>query len=153
MEPADHPSAWRMPAILASAAVVIVLIIVVTSAVLAPRSPDPAAFAGDPRMASCLAAAGPVEFAFEMPRARDYQRHFPAMLLSPELDVDEPAFVVVFASGAKLSVGGLGAAAPSDAARTSPNPNERSVCILVGDTPNLYEHVDISGMQVHVEPS
>lgn len=108
-----------------------------------PVPPDPAAFAGDPRLAACFGSAGPVEFAFEMRHARDYQRHLPAMLLSPELDVDDPGFVVVFASGAELPVGG-GAFASRDT--TSPNPNQRSVCILVGGVPNLYEHVDISGM-------
>jgi len=112
-----------------------------------PVPPDPAAFAGDPRLAACFGTAGPVGFAFEMPHARDYQRHFPAMLLSPELDVDEPAFVVVFASDAPPLVGG--ARPPSATIDPGPsNPNERWVCILVGGTPNVYENVDITGMRV-----
>lgn len=116
----------------------------------APTPPDPAAFSGDPRLAACLAAAGPVEFAFEMPHARTYQRHFPAMGLAPELDVDDPAFVVVFAGGAQLLIGGGGPPAASGGPTISPNPTERSVCVLVGDTPNLYEDVDISGMRVDI---
>lgn len=113
-----------------------------------PVPPDPAAFAGDPRLAACFGTAGPVEFAFEMPHARDYQRHFPAMLLAPELDVDDPTFVVVFASDAPPLVGGAGPPSATSDPLTSPNLNERWVCILVGDTPNLYENVDISGMRL-----
>ena len=113
-----------------------------------PVPPDPAAFAGDPRLRACYGEAGPVEFAFEMPHARDYQRHFPAMLLAPELDVDDPAFAVVFASDAPPLVGGAGPpSATSDPSKSS-NPNERWVCILVGDAPNVYENVDISGIRV-----
>jgi hypothetical protein len=115
-----------------------------------PTPPNPAAFAGDARVAACFGAAGPVEFAFELPHARDYQRHFPAMLLAPELDVDAPGFAVVFAAGAPLLVGGSGpSATPSTG--TSPDPNLRSVCILVGGVPNLYEDVDITGMTVHLD--
>lgn len=148
--------------LLATAAVLAVVAIGLTSVLYAPQPdgsapsgpsrpvpPDPAAFTNDPRLAACFGAAGPVEFVFEMPRARDYQRHFPAMLLAPELDVDDPAFVVVFASGARLLVGGAGASASADTA-TSPNPNERFVCVLVGSVPNLYEDVDISSMRVDI---
>jgi hypothetical protein len=112
-----------------------------------PVPPDPAAFAGDPRLNACYGAAGPVEFVFEMPHARDYQHHFPAMLLAPELDVDDPALAVVFASDSPALIGG---SRPPSAIRdpTPTNPNERWVCILVGGTPNVYENVDISGMQV-----
>jgi hypothetical protein len=113
-----------------------------------PVPPDPAAFAGDARLAACFGAAGPVEFAFEMPHARDYQLHFAAMLLAPELDVDDPAFVVVFASDARPLVGGAGRPSAANDATASSDPNERWVCILVGDTPNLYENVDITGMRV-----
>jgi hypothetical protein len=113
-----------------------------------PGPPDPAAFAGDPRLRACYEAAGPVEFAFEMPHARDYQRHFPAMLLAPELDVDDPAFAVVFASDAPPVVGGSAPSSATSDPNGSSNPNDRWVCILVGDTPNVYSNVDISGMRV-----
>jgi len=52
-----------------------------------PAPPEPAAFAGDPRLARCFGAT--VESAldvFEMGHAIDYRRHLPAMGLSPELD-------------------------------------------------------------------
>lgn len=148
-----------------AAAAVVAVIAIGLSAVLVPSQPaggapggppvqpDPAAFAGDPRLAACFGAAGPVEFAFEMPRARDYQRHFPAMLLAPELDVDDPGFVVVFASGAELLVGLSGPPGATGEATPSAGPNERSVCVLVGDTRNLYSNVDISGMQVDIGTS
>lgn len=160
---AGRRRAWRL-----SVATLVALVAIGASAVLVlpqqsgtaptrPAPPDPAAFVGDPRLAACLGTAGPVEFVFVMPHARDYQRHFPAMLLAPELDVDDPAFVVVFASGAQLLIGGGPHPSSSGGTATSPNPNERSVCILVGDAPNLYENVDISGMRASLggslEPS
>lgn len=96
--------------------------------------PDPAAFAGDPRMDACFAGAGEVEAAFEMRQARDYRRHLPRMLRAPELEVDDPGFVVVFAGD--VSLGGVG-----------PRPaTGKYVCILVADTPNVYEGVDTDGM-------
>ena len=85
--------------------------------------------------------AGSVEFVFVMPRARDYQRHLPAMLRSPELEVDDPGFVVVFAEGVVPAVGGVG---------TSDDDSGRYVCISVDGQPNLYSNVDITGMQVDI---
>lgn len=144
-----------------AAAIIAVLAIGASALVLSPRSngtatiapsrpvpPDPAAFAGDPRLHACYGDAGPVEFVFEMPHARDYQRHFPAMLLAPELDVDDPAFTVVFASDAPPLIGGSRPPSATIDPTESSNPNERWVCILVGDTPNVYENVDISGMSI-----
>lgn len=99
-----------------------------------PLPPDPAAFAGDPRLDACFAGAGEVEAAFEMPHARDYQRHLPRMLRSPELEVDEPGFVVVFAGDVRAGAVG-------------PRPESgKYVCVLVGDTPNLYSGVDVTGL-------
>ena len=106
-----------------------------------PVPPDPAAFAGDPRLAACFAAAGEVQAAFEMRHARDYQRHLPRMLRSPELEVDDPGFVVVFAGDVPL-VGVSRLSGPG-----------KVVCILVGDTPNLYDDVDISGLRATVPGS
>ena len=99
-----------------------------------PRPPDPAAFAGDPRLDACFADAGEVEAAFEMRAARDYQRHLPGMLRSPELEVDDPAFVVIFAGDVSLP-------------RIQPASGDgQIVCVLVGDTPNVYVGVDTSGL-------
>ena len=107
---------------------------------LVPPPPDPAAFAGDPRIAACFGDTAPVEFVFEMPHARDYQRHLPKMLLSPELDVDAPGFVVIYAAGAHPMTGPA-ESMPSD-------PDHRTICILVDGVPSVYDDVDISGMQV-----
>jgi len=100
-----------------------------------PVPPDPAAFAADPRMEACFGGAGEVEAAFEMRHARDYQRHLPGMLRSPELEVDDPGFVVVFAG--EVRVGGNGGPPPETG---------KSVCVLVGETPNLYTGVDVAGL-------
>jgi hypothetical protein len=142
--------------LLATAAVLAIVAVGLSSLLLSPSQqgtgpsgpsrpvpPDPAAFAGDPRIAACLGTAAPVQYAFEMAHARDYQRHLPAMLLSPELDVDDPAFVVVFAAGARI----VGGAPPPASDATSAPANSRSVCVLVAGVPNLYENVDISGMR------
>lgn len=106
------------------------------------RPPDPAAFAGDPRLDACLAGLGTVEFAFEMRQARDYRRHLPAMGRSPELEVDDPAFALIFAAGVS-GIGGGGNPAPTQ-------PGHRAVCVLVGTSPNLYTDVDIAGFQATV---
>jgi hypothetical protein len=106
-----------------------------------PEPPDPAAFAGDPRVSACMGDAGSVEFVFVMPQARDYQRHLPAMLRSPELEVDDPGFVVIFAEGVVPAVGGVD---PSD------DESGRYVCISVDGQPSLYSNVDITGMRVDI---
>ncbi len=103
-----------------------------------PLPPDPAAFAGDPRMTACYAGAGEVEAAFEMRHARDYQRHLPGMLRSPELEVDDPAFVVIFVG--EVSLPRIGPASGDG----------QIVCVLVGDTPNVYVGVDTTGLQATV---
>lgn len=97
--------------------------------------PNPAAFEGDPRMAACFSEAGQVEAAFEMRHARDYQRHLPAMPRSPELEVDDPGFVVIFTGD--VQIGGAGGPAPTTG---------KYVCVLVGATPNLYSGVDVMGL-------
>lgn len=103
-----------------------------------PLPPDPAAFSGDPRLDACFAGAGQVEAVFEMRRARDYPRHLPRMLRSPELEVDAPGFVVVFAGD--VSIRGV----PASSGRG------QTVCILIGETPNLYTDVDTAGLQATV---
>ncbi len=107
---------------------------------LVPLPPDPAAFAGDPRVAACFGDTAPVEFVFEMPHAHDYQRHLPNMLLAPELNVEEPGFVVIYAAGAHPMTG------PAESMPLGPD--HRTICVLVSDMPSVYDDVDISRMQV-----
>jgi len=121
----------------------------------APVPPDPAAFAGDPRLGRCGATVETALDAFEMAHARDYRLHLPAMLLAPELDVDAPAFVVVYAAMQPFGVGG---AAPPPGQTWPPRslaPGHHDVCVLVGsdlDTAerNIYADVDTAGLTVDV---
>ena len=113
------------------------------------RSARPGGICRGSRLAHCFGPSGTVEFAFVMPHARDYQRHFPAMLCRPELDVDDPAFVVVFAAGGDPIIPLFPALGASPVAAIG----GRAMCVLVGDTPNLYAGVDIAGMQVDLGTS
>jgi hypothetical protein len=122
-----------------------------------PVPPDPAAFAGDPRLAACGATVETALDAFEMTHARDYQRYLPAMLLAPELDTDAPAFVVVyrdmlsFPGGAPPPVGQTFAPAVRSLA-----PGHYDMCVLVeGDRSTAqsitYADVDITGLNATVD--
>ena len=122
-----------------------------------PVPPDPAAFAGDPRLTRCGATPETAIDAFEMRHARDYRLHLPAMGLSPELDVDGPAFVVVYRGVQPFATtGGAGASGATPAPpRATPEPGTHDVCVLMGPDPataelNVYENVDISGLTVTV---
>ncbi len=157
--PARHAGPRRAWLAVAAAALTIgvlsisVLVIPRSSGGPGPTPPDPAALAGDPRLASCFGGAGEVQYAFEMTHARDYQRYLPSMLLAPELDVDAPAFVVVFGPGVMPNVGILGAPGVSRGPQTAPPPNHRYVCIFAADTPNLYSDVDITGLRATLDGS
>ena len=110
----------------------------------------PEAFASDPRLATCtLGPVAEMEYAFEMTHGRDYQSYFPAMLLSPELDVDDPVLVVVYREGwAGLpTVGGLGAEP------RTPTPGTRIVCVVIAGERAVYSDVDITGLTIDVAPS
>jgi hypothetical protein len=109
----------------------------------------PEAFADDPRLGQCYGAPANMEFVFEMLHARDYQRYLPKMGRSPELEIDDPAFVVVFRDGwvGPATTGGFGT-------RSTPIPGFRFVCVLPGGgPPNLYGDVDITGLAIDVTPS
>jgi hypothetical protein len=166
------PARRRLPlGWLAAAASLAVVAIVVAGALLlrmpsvgpggapaAPIPPAPAAFAGDPRLLRCAGGdLANVLYAFEMESAANYQAHLPAMLLSPELDVDVPAFVVVFRG--LHSFPGLGAAPPQGQthAPRSFAPGSHDLCVLVGSDAetaeiNVYEGVDIEGLAASIEP-
>jgi len=117
-----------------------------------PLPPDPAAFAGDLRLTRCPGGdPGNVLYAFEMVRAADYPAHLPAMLLSPELDVDVPAFVVVYRSPPGIVHGGAAPPRGETWAPRSLTPGSHDVCVLVGSDPttaeiNIYGNVDIRGL-------
>jgi hypothetical protein len=99
----------------------------------------------DQRFAQCAGGAGEVDAAFPL-IASEYRTHFPRMGLSPELDVDAPAFAVVFAEGEALPVPvfGLGEQGLESS-------SGHVVCIYVGNPPdgfaNYYSNVDVGGMR------
>ena len=163
------PRRRRQPGPLAAAAAVVVAIGLAAFA-LAPRQgsvtrqpsspvpPDPAAFAGDPRLGRCGATVESAIDVFEMTHVRDYRLHLPAMLLAPELDVDAPGFVVVYREMQPFPVLG----APPPPGQTWPPrslaPGHHDVCVLVGADPtsaelNVYDDVDITGLTATVTPS
>jgi hypothetical protein len=144
---------------LARAAVVLVAI-ALGAVILAPRFGSVGGPAGAPtwnkELARCGASLETAFDVFSMDRARDYHLHLPAMLLSPELDVDTPAFVVVYAGMQPFSGGG---AAPPPGQTFAPrtlDPGHHDVCILVGYDAataelNVYENVDTTGLREAVE--
>jgi len=106
----------------------------------------PEAFAGDPRLGTCtVGALSDMEYAFVMARGRDYRRYFPAMLLSPELEIDTPVFVIVYREGFEPVFGGV-----PGAVRPTPRPGHRTVCAVVDGERIVYGDVDITGMTVDV---
>lgn len=112
-----------------------------------PGGPD--AYADDPRLGVCtVGLPTDMEYVFEMTHARDYQRHFPAMLLAPELDVDDAALVVVYREGFEAVYGGV-----PGAERPTPRAFHRTVCVAVGTERSVYGDVDIAGMTIVAAPS
>ena len=107
----------------------------------------------DPRIDFCPIGDNRVEAAFAIDRARDYREHLRLMGRSPELETDEPAFVVIFEGPGDFVVQqappGPGGVAKPPAAPGSPS--EWLVCVIVGTSPNVYTGVDIAGWSA--EPS
>lgn len=61
-----------------------------------PAPPDPAAFAGDPRLAACAAGMTDVAQVFEMTHARWFPMYFAGWWAgAEELEVEDPALVVI----------------------------------------------------------
>jgi hypothetical protein len=91
----------------------------------------PAAFAGDPRVAACEATTGPAAQVFEMTHAEWFPLYFPGWWKgAPELEVPDPALVVI---GAPFMGGILGGAPGSDPSSPAPtHPPSYLMCIAVG---------------------
>lgn len=92
----------RRPALAAAASIALLVGVgaLVVGRVLLPRisaePPDPAAYAGDPRLDACRSQLGDVDRVFEMTHARWFPVHFPGWWKgAPELEVDDPALVVL----------------------------------------------------------
>lgn len=108
----------------------------------------------DPRLKTCTdGVKGSVQASFAMAEARDYKGRVPRMKLSPELETNEPAFVVVFAGAVSLGVAGApgpqtdesaGAAALEPAIRQAEFTGV--VCVVMDGFPTYYSNVDVSGL-------
>jgi hypothetical protein len=132
-----------------------ILGLVIVSPGIGTHAPgDPAAFAGDPRFERCGGGSVPTRYAFEIEQARDYRVHLPAMPRTSELELDQPALVVVFegigpfVSRPTLGPGATGTLPPAPTAR----PGRHDVCIYVGQAGrgelNYYREVAIAGLRV-----
>jgi len=126
------------------------LIAIVAAAVLAllvwaPLSKlpgDPSAVAGDPRLARCGGTVADIDYAFTIPHAADYQRYLPAMPKTSELELPNPALIVIY----KATFTFDGSTPDPEAA-----PTARLVCIYVGDAGagelNSYSGISIAGLR------
>jgi hypothetical protein len=101
-----------------------------------PKPPDPAAFAGDARLERCAAELVAVELAFEMTKASYFPLHFPGWWKgAPELEVDDPALVVIEPEHDVAGFGGpAGESLDPDADRGY------VVCIAVGTPEGFVVH-------------
>lgn len=104
--------------------------------------------ARDPRATRCGIAA-PVAREFALEHARDYRMALPRMGRSPELEIESPAYVVVYAG--PVNLGGVNRA--PDAQDSSGNPIGHVdqpdsftgvVCVVVNGSPTIYVNVDAS---------
>jgi hypothetical protein len=128
-----------------TALVAVIVAVVLALIVWAPWSTspgDPSAVASDPRLGRCGGTLADVDYAFTIPRVSDYQKYIPQMPKQSELDLSNPALVVVYKS--TYTVDG---ASPDPAA----DPDSRLVCIYVGQSGegerNYYSGVSIAGLR------
>ncbi|TAL12661.1 MAG: hypothetical protein EPO00_01595 [Chloroflexota bacterium] len=133
---------------LVAAAIVVGIVAAVTigpwvAGLLSPW-PDPATYAGDPRLAACRERLPDVDHVFEMRHARWFPRYFPGWTDGqPELEVDDPALVVLSKPNAYAGMGVPRAGTPSDDP-TGPSPTPEllyMMCIAVGAPDGAIVHV------------
>jgi hypothetical protein len=142
------PPNRRQPSKLAAAAVIVALGLAVfavvprngsvTSEATGPVPPDPAAFAGDPRLARCAQELLDVDKVFEMTKASYFPLYFPGWWQgAPELDVGDPALVVIEHERQWGTTGG--ALMPGQT--RDPNPAlYYQMCIAVGTPDSFLVH-------------
>ena len=120
-----------------------------TSATTGTRDlPDPAPVAGDPRYAVCTQAGMPaVLSAFEVSRARDLARYVPDVALSPELQVDDPAFVVLYTGPVETMIPG-GSFPDGGGPQPTLGPDEHDACVVVGAATAIHSHGFYRGVSV-----
>jgi hypothetical protein len=157
--PARRGSILGRTVALAASGVLLAIVVVVGAPRLggsgAPPTHDPGlpggpeAFAADPRLARCFLTAADMEYVFEIHHARDFQRYLPNSLRTPELEVDDAAFVVIYRATANTVV--LRSLGYGPRPLATNQPGHRDICVLVdGDDPILYGDVDITGLTIDV---
>lgn len=101
-------------------------------------APDPAAFAGDPRLAACASGMTEVAQVFEMTRARWFPLHFPGWGRgAEELEVDDQALVVISGERPGQRYVPQPSGLPED--RSTPHP-VIEMCIAVGPPDGAVVH-------------
>lgn len=96
----------------------------------------------DPRLRACGGASPGVKVrvSFAMTHARDFQAHYPHALKTPELNTDEPAYVVDFDGSVNVRFTGNPRSEPRQ------GPYHNVVCVFAQGIPNWYYDVDKTGV-------
>lgn len=103
--------------------------------------------AEDPRLARCGGdvRGNSVLTSFELSSAKLFWTRFPHAGMAPELEVDSPAYVVVFDGPATHLL--MGPTRADGKAAIRPATRENVVCVVVDDVVNLYSEVDVTGFE------
>ncbi len=99
-----------------------------------PQAPDPAAFAGDPRLTVCNATSADASAIFEMAHLRDYPLHLPAAYALKGIhgDPDAPTLVIVLRGPGSVDRGG-----------ETPAPGTHDLCLVVGADAASWAQVSV----------
>lgn len=138
--------------IVATIAAAILVLVIVSPSIGGRPLGDPALFEDDARFGRCGGGTVPTRYAFEIARTRDYRDFLPEMPRTSELELDDPALVVIFEGvGPFVSTPTARPGASAVPQRTSA-PGIHDVCIYVGEAGqgqlNYYRDVPIGGLRV-----
>ena len=141
--------------LVAIAAAGVLAIVIASPSIGSPAPGDPRVFAADARYERCGGSAAAVRYAFEIPSTRDYRAYLPLMEETSELDLDEPALVVVFAGVGPFVTTPTALPGQTAAPTRTARPGESDVCIYVGEAGrgqlNYYRDVPIGGLRVELD--
>jgi hypothetical protein len=96
-----------------------------------------------PGFSACGGDATGVIAAFPISRARDFWKHFPAAGKAPELEVDDPAFIVVYDGIHEFAH--MGNPRAETAAPRQSRAGLTDLCVFVGGSTNVYTDVSTVG--------
>jgi hypothetical protein len=103
----------------------------------APNPPDPAAFAGDPRLGECgVTSAGAIAI-FELAHVRDYPRQLPAAYELKGLDADPEAPALVVVLDGPGSPDRMGSPAPE---------GSHDLCLVIGADAATWTVTHVAGV-------